>query len=303
MKIIIDTDPGVDDAMAIFYAHAAEEIELLGLTTAFGNVFVHQATRNALYLAEMLGKDIPVAQGAALPLVFDTHEPSKSVHGPEGFGDFTEIEVSGMPVDESAAAFLVRNAQEHQGKLAIVAIAPLTNIADAIRLDPEFTDNVAKIVIMGGAVDCPGNVTPFAEANIYHDPHAAAEVFASGCEIVLAGLDVTLQTLCVLDDFAQMAAMAPKTGGFLNDIGKYYLKFYHEIAGEEGCGLHDSTALIACTHPELFRMEKTGLSVALDGPELGNTVRAGPSETISVCTGVDGETVKDLFMQRILSNP
>lgn len=302
MKIIIDTDPGVDDAMAIFYGHAAPDIELIGLTTVFGNVLVPQATRNALYLSEMLGADLPVAQGAAEPHDFPDYTPSTAVHGPEGFGDVVGLEVDQRPVAETAAEFLVRQAQLHKGELVVCAIAPLTNIADAIRLDPEFVSNIAKLVIMGGAVDCPGNVTPYAEANIRHDPHAAAEVLASGAEIVLVGLDVTLKTLCDQDDFDNIAQAAPRTGGFLRDISAFYLKFYKDIANEDGCGLHDSTALIACTHPQLFRMERTGLSVVLDGAQAGSTVRDATKPPVSVCVGIDAAGVKARFMQYVKTN-
>lgn len=302
MKIIIDTDPGVDDAMAIFYGHASEEIEIVGLTTVFGNVHVAQATRNALYLTEVLGIDIPVARGAERPYDFPEFKPSTHVHGPEGFGDVIDIPTTLDPVAESAAAFLVRQARTHKGELVICAIAPLTNIADAIRLDPAFVTNVAKIVIMGGAVDCAGNVTQHAEANIYHDPHAAAEVLSSGAEIILVGLDVTLKTLCNSDDFEVIARSAPKTGGFLRDVGAFYLNFYKEIDGRDGCGLHDSTALIACTHPELFTMDNTGLSVVLNGHEFGSTVRDLSKPKLSVCVDIDADAVKRLFMERVMKN-
>lgn len=302
MKIIIDTDPGVDDAMAILYGHAAPDIELIGLTTVFGNVLVDQSTRNALYLAEMLEADLPVAQGAAQPYDFPEYEPSTFVHGEEGFGDLVDIETSRAPVQETAAEFLVNRARAHKGELVVCAIAPLTNIADALRLDPEFAQNVAKIVIMGGAVDCAGNSTPYAEANIYHDPHAAAEVLNSGAEILLVGLDVTLRTLCDRHDFEEMAEAAPKTGGFLRDISAFYLKFYKDVANEDGCALHDSTALIACTHPELFETDKTGLSVVLEGEEFGNTVRDTTKPEVSVCVDIRAEAVKSLFMRHVKAN-
>lgn len=302
MKIIIDTDPGVDDAMAILYGHAAPDIELIGLTTVFGNVLVNQTTRNALYLAEMLDADLPVAQGASQPYDFPEYQPSTFVHGDEGFGDLVDIKTSRSPVQESAAEFLVNQARKHKGELVVCAVAPLTNIADALRLDPEFSQNVARIVIMGGAVDCAGNSTPHAEANVYHDPHAAAEVLNSGADIVLVGLDVTLKTLCDKDDFDAIAEAAPKTGGFLRDISAFYLKFYKDIANEDGCGLHDSTALIACTHPELFTMDQTGLSVVLEGEEFGNTVRDTTKPDVSVCVDIQADAVKALFMQHVKAN-
>lgn len=299
LKLIIDTDPGVDDAMAIFYAHAAPEINLLGLTTVFGNVFVEQATRNAIFLREMLGARFDIAQGAAEPWNLPDFEPASNVHGPEGFGDVTDIPISGSPLDENAAEYLCRMAREHQGELVVCPIGPITNIADAIRLDPDFAKNVAKIVLMGGAVDCPGNITAHAEANTYHDAEAAEIVFSSGADITIVGLDVTLKTLCDRQDFADMADASPKFGGFLNRIGPYYLNFYKETAGLDGCGLHDSTAVIAATHPHLFDMEKTGISVVTTGEELGNTVRDGSKPPVTVCTGIDDQAVTDLFFRTI----
>lgn len=304
MKMIIDTDPGIDDAMAIFYAHAAPDIDLIGLTTMFGNVHVGQATRNAHYLLDMLDLDIPVAEGAAGPHAIADFAPSAHVHGQEGFGHVVDIATDRMPHHETAAEYLVRMAREHKGELVVAAIAPLTNIADAIRLDPQFCDNVAKVVVMGGAVDCPGNITAHAEANIFHDPHAAEEVFASNCEIVLVGLDVTLQTLCTADDLEEMAQHAPKTGGFLRDIGAFYLDFYRSVGLHEGCALHDSTAVIACTHPELFALEEAEIEVLLDGAAIGNTMRkpGKPQNRITVCTDVEAAVVNEMFLSRIQLN-
>lgn len=299
IKMIIDTDPGVDDAMAIFYAHAAPEIELLGLTTIFGNVYVEQATRNALFLRDMLDADFDVVCGAREPYNLPDFKPADYVHGPEGFGDVTDIATKGKPLDESAAEYLVRMAREHKGELVVCPIGPITNIADAVKLDPDFIENVKAIVAMAGAVDVPGNITEFAEANTYHDADAAEIVFSSGANVVIVGLDVTLKTLCERDDFRQMAEASPKFGGFLEKIGDFYLKFYMQTEGLDGCGLHDSTAIIAATHPHLFTLEKTGISVVLDGEELGNTVRDATKPKVTVCTAIDAKAVNTLFFDRI----
>ncbi|MDA7967233.1 nucleoside hydrolase, partial [Ruegeria sp.] len=159
MKLIIDTDPGIDDALAIAYAAAAPEIDLIGLTTVFGNTHVSQSSRNARFLLDKLGLPAPVAEGAALARGADDHRPSEHVHGPEGFGDLTEIPQIGENHPLSAPEFLVEMAREHRGELVVCAVGPLTNIADAMRLDPEFAGNLNKLVIMGGAVFCPGNIT------------------------------------------------------------------------------------------------------------------------------------------------
>ena len=221
-KIIIDTDPGIDDAMAIFYAAAAEDIELLGLTAIFGNVTVDTATRNALRLVEAAGLDIPVARGAEKPLAMPHIKPSAHVHGDEGFGDIPAATPKDKATEETAAEFLVRMARAHRGELVLCPIGPLTNIALAIQADPEFASNVDRIVLMGGSYKEGGNITPFAEANIYHDPHAAEVVFASGAKVEMVGLDVTHQILCTKEDFAAMAEAAPKLGGMLQDMSHWH---------------------------------------------------------------------------------
>ena len=299
-KIIIDTDPGIDDARAFFYAASAEDIDLLGLTAIFGNVTVDTATRNALRLVEAAGLDIPVARGADKPLEMPHIKPSAHVHGDEGFGDIPAMTPKGKAVDETAAEFLVRMAREHKGELVLCPIGPLTNIALAIQADPEFASNVDRIVLMGGSYKEGGNITPFAEANIYHDPHAAEVVFASSATVEMVGLDVTHQILCTKEDFAAMAEAAPKLGGMLQDMSHFYLKFYETVGKFDGCSLHDPAAVIACTHPHLFTPEPVAITVVTEGEEIGETRAADDarSET-SVLMGVESEAVKSLFMQRI----
>lgn len=303
MKLIIDTDPGIDDAMAIAYAHAAPEIDLLGLTTVFGNTHVYQSSRNARYLLNLLGVELPVATGASLPYGASSYQPSAYVHGDEGFGHLLEIPQIGVDHPLPAAEYLVEMARQHRGELTICAIGPLTNIADAIRMDPAFLGNLAQLVIMGGAVFCPGNITAHAEANIYHDAQAAAEVLAAEGNIVLVGLDVTLQTLYQAHDFAALAAASVKMGGFLQDISRFYLEFYQNVAGEDGCGLHDSTAVIACTHPHLFEMVETAVAVDVTGETLGKTRAVGEGAKIRVCRDIDGLAVVDLFTRQVASLP
>lgn len=303
MKLIIDTDPGIDDALAIAYAAAAPEIELIGLTTVFGNTHVHQSSRNARFLLDKLGLPAPVAEGAALPFGAAEYAPSEHVHGPEGFGGLIEIPQIGENHRLSAPEYLVEMAREHRGELVVCAVGPLTNIADAMRLDPDFARNLNKLVIMGGAVFCPGNITTHAEANIFHDVQAADEVFAAPPRTILVGLDVTLKTLYEPADFDHLARQSPDMGAFLRDISRFYLKFYKDVGGLEGCGLHDSTAVIACTHDAMFETVETGLRVTMDGPEIGAT-RADPSRPlVSVCRDVDGAEVVRLFTDRVCSLP
>ncbi|MFC4216164.1 nucleoside hydrolase [Pseudophaeobacter arcticus] len=305
IKLIIDTDPGIDDAMAIFYAAAAPEISLLGLTTVFGNVTTRIATRNALRLLEAADLEVPVAHGAEAPLSLPPFSPSAQVHGDEGFGDIPAQEPKGAPVAEEAADFLIRMAREHRGELVLCSIGPLTNIALAIQRDPEFVKNLKRIVIMGGSLEEGGNITPHAEANIYHDPHAADVVFASGAELVMVGLDVTHQILCTKADFSLIAARSPELGGMLQTMSEFYLDFYETVGKFDGCSLHDPAAVIACSHPKLFEVRKMPIRVSCSGETAGATQEAdkGSRAETSVCLNVDAEAVKALFLTRLALLP
>lgn len=300
VKLIIDTDPGVDDAMAIFYAAAAPDIDLLGLTTIFGNVTVDMATRNALRLVEAAGLDVPVAAGEKTPLVLPPFKPSFHVHGDEGFGDIPAVTPKGQAIEEGAVDFLCRMAREHKGELVLCPIGPLTNIAKAVQQDPDFATNVKRIVLMGGSYREGGNITPHAEANIYHDPHAAEVVFASGAHVEMVGLDVTHRILCTAEDFSEMAVTAPKMGGMLQDMSHFYLEFYKSVGKFDGCSLHDPAAVIACTHPQWFNAEPVGIVVSCEGETSGATLEAKDARAPAhVYTSVDAEKVKAQFMQQI----
>ncbi|MDA7471612.1 nucleoside hydrolase, partial [Planktomarina temperata] len=191
LKLIIDTDPGIDDAMAILYAIAAPEIDLLGMTTVFGNVTTPKATRNALYLLEQAGIEIPVAEGLHRPRIVPPFPPTSAVHGAEGFGTLAVPTPQRRALVETAPEYLVRMARAHQGELLLCPIGPLTNIAAAMELDPSFCSNLKGMVVMGGSLRAGGNITPAAEANFYHDPDAADFVLRHGCNMTLVGLDVT----------------------------------------------------------------------------------------------------------------
>lgn len=301
MKLIIDTDPGVDDAMAIALAHAMPEIDLIGLTACFGNTFVSQSSRNARYICDLLGFTVPVAEGASLPYGETDYVPSANVHGPEGLGNIETIAQIGRNIDESAAAFLVRMTAKHKGELVVCAVAPLTNIADALALDPAFASNVKELVIMGGAYQHNGNITPYAEANIFHDAKAADAVFASDIPIKMIGLDATMLTLLTPHDFHELAQQAPKIGGFIEHISKFYLEFYRSVGVMTGCPMHDATAVLACTHPENFTFEEVGLRVVLDGKEIGQTIADDTRPKVQVAVSVAGKWAVDLFKERIIS--
>ena len=301
IKLIIDTDPGIDDAMALFYAISDPNIDLLALTTVFGNVTTMQASRNALFLLKTAGIDIPVAQGLLQPRELPAFPPSALVHGSEGFGTLQVPKQTAQVIAEPAPEFLVRMARKHKGELVLSAIGPLTNVAAALDIDSEFCHNLKRIVVMGGSLGAGGNITTAAEANIYHDPHAADFVFRNGCNITLVGLDVTNRIICPRSYFAQLAEQSPILGGLLYKMADFYIDFYETVGKFAGCGMHDPSALIACSAPELFVTEDHKLRVICSGDRSGETVSDQnlAAEVVKVCVGVNIFSVKQKFFENV----
>ncbi|MEM7357993.1 MAG: nucleoside hydrolase [Pseudomonadota bacterium] len=274
-KIIIDTDPGIDDAQAIAFALAHPNIELIGLTTVFGNAAVDVTTRNALRILEVFGHpSIPVAAGASDPLILERFPAPDFVHGKDGMGNLNLSAPKNQPQPESAAEFIVRSANEMPGEISLVAIGPLTNIALALRLDPMLPEKIRELVIMGGTVSEPGNVTPLAEANFINDPHAADELLACDWPTTVIGLDVTLKTLLTDKDLETLDAQAGETGKFLSASGQYYLDFYSSRFARGGehqraCAMHDASAVIYVVAPDAFQTVAGAARVNTDGLGMG----------------------------------
>ncbi|QFU01694.1 Pyrimidine-specific ribonucleoside hydrolase RihB [Halomonas sp. THAF5a] len=302
--IIFDTDPGIDDAQAIALALRHPEIELLGMTTTYGNVDVETATHNALLLAELAGREIPVAQGAAQPMVKERHPPPAHIHGANGLGDIALPSVRGQAEEVSAAQFIVDTVNARPGEVTLVAVGPLGNLAAALQLDPGLIDRVKRVVIMGGSIREGGNVSPVAEANMFNDPDAAARVLTAGWPLTLVGLDVTHR--CVLTDahMARIEAGQGALGRVLAGSFAFYRDFYREALGIDGCCPHDSCALAWLLRPELFTTARGHLTVATEGVAEGQTLfapegrafieeRWSRTSLAEVCLGVDGAAVSD----------
>lgn len=298
-KLIIDTDPGIDDAMAIQMALAHPAIEVVGLTSVFGNVHVDKATRNALALAQLAGADVPVAEGAAVPLVQPLHPPAYFVHGPEGFGNLPAFTPAASPDPRPAAQFIVDTINAAPGEITLCPVGPLTNIALALRLDPGITSKVREVVIMGGAVEAKGNVTEFAEANIWNDPHAAAEVLTTDWPMTLIGLDVTEKARCTPEDFAALAAASPLIGGFLNGAVQFYFDWHRQKDVLDGCFLHDPSAVLACVEPQHFTFRDGPLRVVAAGEQIGRTIHdpAAPTRPVRQAVDVDAIAVAARFLE------
>ena len=296
-RILIDTDPGIDDAMAILYAIAAPDIELVGLSTIFGNVTTEIATRNALQLLELAGVAVPVARGAEKPLRRELAPPADFVHGAHGFGEVRLPAPSQKADPRSAARFIADTILENPGDITLIPVGPLTNIALALREAPEIAKAVKKVIVMGGAVRTAGNVNEHAEANIWNDPDAAAEVFAAEWPLTLVGLDVTQQIICRGHDLEPMRAASPNCGPFLNEAAAFYFCFHEKTRGFTGSYLHDPAAVICATHPEWFETVEGPLTVTLDGEALGCTREGGSARPQRISIGVSAEEVRRRFLE------
>ncbi len=276
-KIIIDTDPGIDDALAILFALAHPDLELIGLTTVYGNVPVSLATDNALRLVELADVDVPVAAGAAKPLCISPRGHADFVHGADGFGNSNLPASARQAVAPHAAQFIVEQIRAAPDAVTLVPVGPLTNIALALQLAPDICEKT-RVVLMGGAVHEPGNCSPVAEANIWQDPHAAEAVFAANWHVTMVGLDATHKVTLDQGFFTGLAERSPRLGGFLNQIHQFYLDFYATRYGDRVCAAHDALAVAAVLRPDLLTFESGAIQVAVDGIAEGQTLFAKPGQ-------------------------
>ncbi len=275
-KVIFDTDPGVDDAMALYFALAHPDIDILGITTIFGNVTVQQATANALYLTRIAGYDIPVAGGAPVPLAKAAGMPPGFIHGDDGLGNLDQRSaIDAQPESCSAAEYIVSMARAHPGEITLVAVAPLANLGLALKIEPNLPKLLKRVILMAGTVTEPGNVSPVAEANVWNDPDAADLVFTAGWNLTMVGLDVTHRVVLPSSFFVELAKkhnhLAMTT---LSHAANFYCDFYKSIRPELGhaCYGHDVLAFVCLVAPELFKTQEGRIRVVTDGIANGQTM-------------------------------
>ena len=304
-RIIIDTDPGVDDALTFLLASASPEIQLEGLTITQGNVTVERGRRNALAVLELLGaSQIPVAQGTSLPLVGPLLA-SDLIHGASGLGEAILPEPKAKPVPQHAVDYLIERFLAEPGMLSLFAIGPLTNIALAIRKEPRFAKAVKEMVIMGGAIREGGNITPQAEFNVYCDPHAAHVVFHSGIPITLIPLDVTHKCMLFLEQIERLQPSDSPITRFIADATRTYIKFTESKTGVRACALHDPLTLATIIAPELLTFEELYVDVDISGGvSTGSTFAdfyhtTGQPANMRVALDVRGEEFVELFLRRM----
>ena len=304
IPMVIDCDPGHDDAMAILLALASPEVELRGITTVGGNQTLDKTTRNALKVLELTGRtDVPVAAGAAAPLRRELRTAAH-VHGESGLDGPDLPEPATRPVAAEAADFL---AELIEPGVVLVPTGPLTNVALLLERHPDVRDRLERIVWMGGAIG-EGNTTPAAEFNALVDPEAAAAVFASGIPVTMVGLDVTHMALFTRAH-ADRVRSAGTAGRFVGELADFFLRFHRELYGFEGSPIHDAMAVAHVIDPTLLTTLHCNVSVETASEFCdGRTVVdrwgvTGRPANAHVGVDVDAGRFLDLLCDRIAALP
>ena len=318
-KIIIDTDPGVDDSLAIFVALNSPELDVLGLTTVFGNATTFTCTENALRLLEIAKRtDIPVAEGAHLPLNGNLRGAASFVHGENGQGNVELKPPTNKTLEIDAVAFLKNQIEVHPNEITLVPVGPLTNIANLLTTHPGIDSKIKEIILMGGNAQSPGNATPTAEANILNDPEAADIVFSAQCEITMVGLDVTNNVFMSEEEVNKLGSFENEKSKHISKINPFYFNFLKEFFQDNGMPIHDSSAVTYLVHPEYFetlccpiKVETEGISrgktwmgMGISDNEEGLGERLKPWENrrkVNICIGVDSQKVISFITERMSS--
>ncbi|WP_106769322.1 ribonucleoside hydrolase RihC [Paenibacillus faecalis] len=297
--IIIDTDPGIDDAVALAVALYSEELDVKLITTVAGNVGIDKVTYNTLRLLKYFKKEVPVAMGAGVPLIRPLEDAS-DVHGVSGMEGFDfEEPTEDLLLEENAVNAMYRVIQESETKITLVPIGPLTNIALLFKVYPEVKNNIKEIVLMGGSVT-RGNKGVMSEFNIHIDPEAAKIVFDSGVPIVMAGLDVGWKALVLPEDSAQLETM--------NDVGKMLHSLFKRYRGgsmKTGLKMYDSCAIAYLLKPEMFETVDTYVGVELNGSmTTGATIvdlkgYLNKPNNAKVCVDVDQQLFREWLLDSL----
>ncbi len=288
--IILDTDPGQDDAIAILTALASPELDVLGITCVAGNVPLPLTLANARKLVELSGRsDVPVFAGCSRPFVRSL-VTAEHVHGKTGL-DGPELPEPTLPVDERHAVdFIIDTLRSHPEPVTLCPVGPLTNIAMAIVKEPSIVENIAEIVVMGGAWREGGNITPAAEFNIYVDPHAAHTVFESGAPIVVHSLDVTHRALMSDEWIESLRSLGTDVGIASAEMLAFYERFDEEKYGTSGGPLHDPNVIAYLLEPSLYQGKSVAVTIEIGSERtMGQTSVDwwGVTKKVPNCTWID----------------
>ncbi|MDE2767170.1 MAG: nucleoside hydrolase [Chloroflexota bacterium] len=297
-RVVIDTDPGTDDALALLMALNSPDLRIEGITTVGGNATLAETTDNALRLVDHVGagRDVPIAVGAERP-ARGSFSHAYHVHGADGLGvDLPAATSTAYSAD--AAKFMRDRALAEPGRIAVIALGPLTNVAAALDGRPDVAQAISEVCVMGGAVEVPGNVTPHAEFNIYEDPWSANAVFASGVPVTLIGLDVTRGTSLHRNGGPRWFQGTSRSA----DLGNHILaNSFRERADVQEFFLHDPLAVAAAIEPELLTYRSAQIAVVTDGEERGRTVASYGDGPVKVALGVDAGRAVDV-VRTLISN-
>lgn len=289
-RVIIDTDPGLDDAIAILFALGSDQFEVLGLTTVAGNIGLERTTKNAGGLLAVMGRsDVPVISGTDLPLTRELQDLVAIVHGTDGLKGVSLPEPLAKPLDDAPAWIARTLAAAEPGSIDILALGPLTNIAHVLTEHPEVTDRIGEIIVMGGTIHEPGNSGPNSEFNFASDPEAASVVIGSSAKVTIIPLDVTRQVRAQTDYVGGL----PDTphGRLARELLTAYLQ-----DGRQSRPLHDPCVMLAAIDPTIFRIENMKLDIDLgDDPDAGRLLVDRRGKPIDVALGVDAERALTLL--------
>jgi purine nucleosidase len=314
--LLVDCDTGVDDAIALLYLLADPAVEVCGITTVFGNISAATAARNSLAVLDVAGRSgqIPVARGCEVSLIGEEPELAPDVHGESGLGGVDVVKPVGTVTDETAAELIVRTARERPGEVHLLATAPLTNLAVALRLEPDLPNLVEGVTIMGGAALAPGNVTPAAEANIWHDPEAAQAVLSAPWKTTLVPLDATMREVMSEEQRQVLAESPSRVARFAASVLEHYFSFYEGVFGRRSCACHDVLAAAIAVGDVVPALSMT-VGVTVDtgqGPARGATIcdmrgryrgeMVQPGANCTVVLQTPGN-LADLVVARLLNVP
>jgi len=306
VKMILDLDTGIDDAMALAYALADPQIELIGVVASYGNVTVDESIRNTLSILDMLNhKEVPVFRGADRALgekeTYSVSPIIRMIHGENGIGNTTVATSSRKMEEQDGVSFMIESAKKYGKGLYIVAVGPVTNLDAVIQKEPDFKNQVGKIVIMGGALIVEGNINHYAEANVFHDPVAANNFFVSGTPFTMVGLDITQRTNLTKSDTQKWRDLGTVSGKAYADMVDYYIDAY-KISKPDlaGCALHDPLAVAVSVHPDLVKTLSLYMKVGTTKEDWGRTIGEygkmnDPNPNVEVCVDVKVQEFVDLF--------
>ena len=310
-KILIDCDPGHDDAVALLFA--ARHLDLVAVTTVHGNNSLANTTRNALAVLELAGIDVPVAAGCSEPLV-QAPGHAGHIHGKTGLDGADIPAPTRSPIEMHAVDLIIELASRHRGELVVALIGPQTNFAVALKREPRLKEWVREVTIMGGSTGL-GNITPVAEFNVSCDPEAASVVFESGIPIRMVGYNVTRQTGFDAGDLARLKASGRKMASVIGDLMGFYLAGQNRVFGLSVAPMHDVCAIVPYVAPGLIRYVETSVKVELAGvytrgmtvcdlrglrPDAPAYIRPAEAATTKVALEADSRPLIDLVVDAVL---